>query len=461
VSDLELAQLSLADAAELVRRREISAVELVEATLRGTESLAPHLGCFLTVLADDALRRAAELDGLAGAGAPLGPLHGVPVTVKDNIALAGAPTTAGAEFLREWRPAEDADVVRALRRAGAVVFAKAALSELAFGGTHSAFGFTRNPWDIGRTTGGSSSGSAAAVAAGLGYASIGTDTGGSIRVPASFCGVVGLKPTYEAVSRKGVVTLSSSLDHVGPLARSARDARLVLDAIATGGPADTPALPHAPTLGIPAQQPGERVDDEVRAAVDAAAAVFGGQGARIVEVELPDLLDARAALWTIASVEAAEFHRGRLVESPADFHPVVRARLEHGAAVQGIDYVRAQRVRQKLIEQTHALLARVDAVILPTAPIAAHELGAATVLIDGEPEETGAAVSRYTPLFSLTGCPAVSIPCGVTRAGLPIGLQIAARPGADRLVLAIAELHERASGARFSLPVRGSAPTAS
>jgi aspartyl-tRNA(Asn)/glutamyl-tRNA(Gln) amidotransferase subunit A len=442
-SDDYLAFTSLRDAAGLVDRGDVSAVELVEIAIGRAETIGRTLNCFVTVLADSALRAARDLDRVQRRGGRRGCLHGVPISVKDNIAVAGRAPTAGSSFLAELPergPGGDAAAVARLRRAGAVVFATTALYEFAFGEANVEFGHTGNPWDAERSPAGSSSGSVAAVAAGIGYGSLATDTGGSIRVPAAFCGVVGLKPTQSAVSRGGVVPVSVTLDHVGPVAREAADTRLLFEALA--GPTSSTVPTARLTLGAAASQPSEVCSDEVRAAVRASITALEDAGTRVVGVELPDLLEARAALWTIAGFEAARVHRKWLREHASRYHPLVRARLERGLAVSLEEYDTACRARGELAHALSAVFEQVDAVVLPTAPSAAYGLGARRAEVAGTEEDVSELVTRYTPLFSLAGCPAISVQCGVTAGGLPIGMQIAAAPGNDSIVLSLAEVFQ-------------------
>lgn len=398
------------------------------------------------MLARDARGEAEAAEQLIRSGTWLGPLHGIPVSVKDNIATAGVRTTAGSPILAESVPERDAAAVESLRAAGAVLVAKANMYEFAFGEANARFGPVRNPWNPERSTAGSSSGSVAAVAAGLSYGSLGTDTGGSIRVPAAFCGVVGLKPTPGRVSLDGVVPVSRSLDHVGPIARTVADAAALFAALTGEDCASSLEDGVAGVrLAVPAQQASEAIDPEVASAVDVACAVLADEGAMLVEVELPDLLEAQAALWTIASAEAAEYHRGTLWSRAGDYHPLVRSRLEGGSAVSAIDYIGARSACERLSETVRAALGGVDALLLPVSPVAAYPLGARAVAIDGREEDVSAAVTRYTPLASVTGRPALSLPCGRSADGLPIGFQIVGHPRGEATVLRVGRAYERAT----------------
>jgi aspartyl-tRNA(Asn)/glutamyl-tRNA(Gln) amidotransferase subunit A len=464
--ETDICLLPLCDVSELIRTHKLSPLELTEATLRRIERLNPELNCYLSVAGDLALRRASELSSSLLDGTFLGPLHGIPVSLKDNISTVDLPTTAGSAALDEWRPSRPATVVQLLEQRGAVIVGKCHMFELAYGAAHDRFGDVRNPWNLDYACGGSSTGSGAAVAAGLCHGSIGTDSGGSIRIPASFCGVVGVKPTYDLVSRAGVIPVSWNLDHVGPMARTVSDAALLLEAIAGDKAGEfTPSPPAidvtsrleegvvATMIGVPAPQQSERLDAEVRAAVERGLAALEGEGAQLREVTLPDLQLAEAVMWLITSTEAADYHDALLREHAGDLHPVVLDLLTRGERVRAVDYVRAQRVRQTLVEQMRRVFAEVDAVVLPTTAIPAFPLGAETVAIDSHQEHVQPAMNRYTPLFNLTGGPAVSIPCGLTNRGLPIGMQVAGPPHADATVLRVARAYERAGSWDLRAPL--------
>ncbi len=458
----DLAFAPLADIAARIRAREVTSAALARLMLDRIARLNPLLNCYITVCAERAMRQAEALDRLLDAGTSLGPLHGVPVAVKDNIATAGVRTTAASRILADWVPEEDATVVQRLKRAGAVILGKTNLYEFAFGGVHEDYGETRNPWDQTRTCSASSSGPACVVAAGLAYASLGTDTGGSVRLPAAACGIVGLKPTYGLVSRAGVLPAGYSLDHVGPFARTVRDTALVLNAIA-GPDARDPAGTRLPApdatldlgrgvagirIGVPRVQASERIDREMRDACRAALATLERAGARLIEVELPDHLLSRTIMWAIAATELAESHRAYLATRAEDYSPVVRALVRQGAFLSGMDYVRAHRVRQKIIQDYATVMHAVDVIAMPVVPFPAWPVGAAEVTIDGETEELMGALTRYCPPFNITGQPAVSVPCGFNREGLPLAFQIAGRRHADATVLRVAEAYaEAAAGA--------------
>ncbi len=461
----DLCFLSLADAAELVRSRAVSVLELARATLDRAQRLEPRLNAFIRLDGEGLLAAARQADEALARGDRRGPLHGVPLSLKDLLDVAGQPMTAGSRILAGHVPEQDATVWARLRAAGALLLGKTNLHEFAYGATtiNPHYGPTRNPWDLERIPGGSSGGSAAAVAAGVGYGSIGSDTGGSIRLPAALCGVVGLKPTYGLVSRRGAFPLSWSQDHLGPLARTALDCALLLDAIAGPDPADpttraarppgaVAALRGAPAhlrdvrVGVLREHRAGVVDAEVGAAFDQAISQFAALGAEIHEVTFPEEPLAISAAQTILFGEATAVHQKWLRERADDYGADVRGRLELGALLPGVDYVQAQRLRTRIVQRMLAAMAEVDVLAGPTTPIPAPPIAATTIRVEEREVDPRTVLLRFTRLFDLTGQPAVSVPCGFTAGGLPIGLQLAARPWADALVLRMVHAYQQALG---------------
>ena len=455
-----LQYLTLEEASRQLRAGEVSSEQLAVACLEQAARLDPVLNTTITPLAETALAEARELDRELAAGRWRGPLHGVPVGVKDLIDVAGLPTTCGSNLLRDRVAETDAYVVQRLRAAGAVLITKQNLHEFAYGVTSDtpATGSVRNPWDIGRSPGGSSGGSAAAVAAGLCYASIGTDTGGSIRIPASLCGVVGLKPTYGRVSRRGVYPLAWSLDHIGPLARTARDASLVLEAIAGHDRGDvTSARRRVPAylralsgdvrgvkIGLPREWFWDTGDPEVIRLVREAIGALAEAGAVRETVSVPALELARSAQALILSSEATSVHRQHLRTAAPSISPGVRMRLAQGLFVTASEYVLAQRARTYLRQQLLETLQSVDVLVTPACPITAPLVGEVELTVGGRREPTVSWLTRCSMPFNLAGLPAVSVPCGFTQAGLPVGLQIVGRPFDESTVLRVADAYERA-----------------
>lgn len=453
-------ELTLAQAAAAVAGGELSPVELVDSVLARIEAVDPKLNAFVTVLADEARAAAKEAERAVAAGEPLGPLHGVPITLKDLFDVAGVRTTASSR-IRENAPAaaEDSAVAAGLRRAGAIFVGKTQTHEFAYGMFTPQ---THNPWNLDRSPGGSSGGSGAAVAARLGMASVGTDTGGSVRIPSAVCGLAGLKPTYGRVSRRGVVPLSWSLDHPGPLARTVEDAALMMNAIAGYDPGDvatvdvpvpdhTAELGHGVTgltLGVPAFF-FEGVDPEIAAAVRRAIDVLAAEGARLREVTIPLIEYSAAAEGAILGAEAYEYHRRGLHERPTVYGDLVRDRLQSGEHVSAADYVAAQRMRRALRDSWRDAFnsAGLDAVLAPTLGGSAAVFGPANEVhyFDGRVTTSSAAYAPQVYPANMTGLPALSVPCGFTGDGIPIGLQIIGRPFAEPTVLRIGAAYESAA----------------
>jgi len=411
-----------------LRARELTAVRVTEECLRRVEADNPRLNAFILVTADDALRRAREADQELAAGQDRGPLHGVPISIKDLLDMRGVPTTAASRVREGHVAARDAATIAHLRQAGAVFIGKTNLHEFAFGTTSedSAFGPARNPHDPTRSPGGSSGGSAASVAAGMALATIGTDTGGSIRIPAAACGVVGLKPSFGEVSTDGVVPLSRTLDHVGPLAACVADASLVYHALLgdahTTAPAPMPL--HGLRLAVPRRYFCDLLDDEVRGRFDAAVGRLRAAGVHVDDIDIRHAADIATVYLHIAMGDAAAYHAATLESMPERYTPPVRLRLEMGRYVMAEDYVRALAGRDVLRREVDAALAQHDALLLPTLPIPAPSIGANTVQVGDRAEVVRAVMLRLTQLFNVTGHPAISIPCGQTSAGLPCGIQL-------------------------------------
>lgn len=463
-TDTDLAFASIGEIARLFRKRRLSPVELTKLILARIEQLNPRLNAYITVTGDLALTQAkkAEAELFAPHGRKSyrdrGPLHGIPISLKDNIYTAGIRTTAGSKILKDFIPSEDAVVVRQLKNAGAVILGKTNMHEFAYGVTSNNphYGPVHNPWDIKRIPGGSSGGSAAAVAAGLCYGSIGSDTGGSIRIPASLCGIVGLKPTLRRVSVGGVIPLSPLLDCVGPLARTVRDAALLIEPIfprVKGEPRPRAleksfAKPHQFTLGVPSQFFLEVVSPDVHAVFDEALRILKKQRARFKEISLPLLNETEDAGNQIAWAEATHYHQqaGWFPSRAADYGDDVRSRLEMGTKVSATLYLSALDLRQNFIQQFHMTLqdAGVHALVVPTTPITAPLIGQEDIRLGDKDHSTRALLLRANRPTNLAGSPAISVPCGFTPAGLPVGLQLVGASTHERLLLQIAQVFERA-----------------
>ncbi len=436
VEDLVFASAS--DIAGRVARGRITAVEVAEAFLARIAVHDRLLNSFITVMTDQALHAAQRVDEAIRAGSPPGPLAGVPMAVKDIIAIAGVLTTAGAHPRFRVMSHQDAPIVTRLRAAGAVIVGKTGLHEFAYGVTNANphTGPVRNPWDRSRIPGGSSGGSAAAVAAGFCAAALGSDTGGSIRIPASLCGVTGLKPTYGVVPTAGVIPLAWTLDHIGPLTRTAFDAGLLLSVL-TATPQPVSEIRRGIAglrVGVPRQFFWEGLDSAVETVCRLAVATLTGQGAIVADVAIPHAADAGAAAALILAGEASAYHERNLRDHGEAYGEDVRVRLDRGLFLSAADYLLAQRARTFLTREFIEALAGVDVLVMPAT------IGPAAPL----PEDTRQAsaslamsleYTRFTNPFNLTGLPALSVPCGFTAQGLPVGLQIVGRPFDETTVL--------------------------
>ena len=459
MSDLHWA--SMADLGRLIATKQVSPVEVVRAHLDRIAALDSKLRAFITVCADSALEsaRAAEADLMAGR--VVGRLHGVPWAPKDLYSTRGVRTTGGSKILADSVPSEDATVVARLARAGAILLGKLNMHEFAYGpeGLNAHYGDARNPWsaDTHRITGGSSSGSGAAVAAGLAPGSLGSDTGGSIRIPASLCGITGLKPTYGRVSRAGVLPLAWSMDHVGPMTRSARDCALMLSAIAGYDPADptTSVLPVPDyDAALTGDVKGLRVGllrahftdpaaADVRAAVEASAKQLEQAGAVVDEVNLTQVMHVATGSAAIVASEALAYHAPWMRSRPQDYQPDVRERLRLGAFVNGARYVRAQQIRALVAREVDEALARRDVLLAPATPLVAPVLGERETALGDGPSDVRAALLRCARPFNFSGHPACAAPCGFSPGGLPIGLQIVGRPFDEATVLRVVDAYQR------------------
>jgi aspartyl-tRNA(Asn)/glutamyl-tRNA(Gln) amidotransferase subunit A len=467
--DAELAFASIAEIGKLYWARKLSPVELTRFLLDRITRLNPRLNAYLTICEEQALQQATLAESaFAGkrdgkrdgkSARELGPLFGIPISLKDNIYTAGIRTSAGSKILRDFIPLHDAPVVTAFKEAGAIILGKTNMHEFAYGVTSNNphFGPVRNPWDDTRIAGGSSGGSAAALAAGLCYGSIATDTGGSIRIPSSLCGIVGLKPGLGRVSTQDVVPLSPTLDVVGPLARSAEDAALLLDAIFSLGTNErslihrrtSSSLARRAKLGIPKGFFFDVISPEVQSAFDRAIRVLKKSGSSIKEISLSLLPETEDAGNQIAWAEATLYHQqaGWFPEHSADYGEDVRSRLEMGTQVSAVSYLKALQTREKFIAALRVAMedAHVDALVVPTTPIAAPLIGEESTSISGSTYPTRALLLRLNRPANLAGVPAISVPCGLTEDGLPIGLQFIAAVRKESLILELARNFEQAS----------------
>jgi len=447
----DLAYLSIAEAADLIHKRKVSPLELTEACLGRIELVDGKLNAFITVLAEDARSTAIR----ASKANPRGPLHGIPIALKDIFDVAGVRTTAASPILVDNVATSDSTVTQRLRDAGAIVLGKVNLHQFAFGATgrSSHFGPARNPWDPERITGGSSSGSGAAVSSGEAFMAMGTDTGGSIRIPASLCGVVGLKPTFGRVSRAGLLPLSWSLDHAGPMARTVEDVAIVVQAVAGHDPNDTwssrePVPDYSAHLrdgvkglrvGVPDSFFFDSLEPEVEAGVRAAIGVLESLGARVEPVSLPYIYEIPSATNAIQLPEALAYHQKWMAERPDDYAEDVRYRLELGAMIPAVSYVQAQRLREMAIAAwNEEVFSRVDILAMASTQMPAFKL-------DGSDLTVTISLIRLTNPLNLMGVPTISVPCGFTSENLPFGLQLAGRWWDEATVLRAAYAYEQAT----------------
>jgi aspartyl-tRNA(Asn)/glutamyl-tRNA(Gln) amidotransferase subunit A len=467
----DLAFASVRDLARMIARKEVSPVEVVRLHLERIETHDRTLRSYITVCADAALAAARGAEASLMAGGPVGSLHGVPIALKDLYDTAGVATTAGSKILAARVPDADATVVRRLREAGAIVLGKLHMVEFAYGpeGLNAHHGAPRNPWDaaVERLPGGSSSGSGVAVAAGLAPAALGSDTGGSIRIPASLCGITGLKPTYGRVSRAGVLPLAWSMDHAGPMTRTAGDSAVLLRVMAGYDPADASSsvLPVPDYLAaLNGDVKGLRVGllrgffldsatPDVRAAVEHAAKTLERAGAVVDEVSLPAVAHVAASAYAVVASEALAYHTVWLRAQPADYDPEVRRRLQLGAFVTGAQYVRGQQARALVRDEIDAALARRDVLLAPATPLTAPRLDERQTTLGDGPSDVRAALIRLTRPFNCSGHPACAVPCGFSPQGLPIGMQLVGRPFDEATVLRVADAYQRLTDWHVRRPV--------
>jgi aspartyl-tRNA(Asn)/glutamyl-tRNA(Gln) amidotransferase subunit A len=441
--------MTIREAAGAIRARKISCAELTAGCLDQIAKLNPVLNAFITVTGDSALACAQELDRELAQGIDRGPLHGIPIAHKDLMWTKGVRTTSGSKIFADFVPDTDAAVVEKLAGAGAVMVGKAGLHELAYGITsdNPHFGTIRNPRNPEHSPGGSSGGSAVAVATGMAFVATGTDTGGSIRVPASFCGVTGLKPTYGLIDRRGVQPLGLSLDHVGPLARTVDDVRVALDGmVGFDRRKSAPASLREIRIGLPENFYFDTLEPEVKAAVQKTAHKADELGARVIPVQVPDVEALNRAGLVILLSEAAAVHQAQHHRRD-DFGSDVLALLDQGALVPAADYVNSQRLRRLLLAEFHALFRGIDCLLTPTTPITAPRIGQTEITLDGVAHDTRMLTTRFVRGFNVLGLPALSIqcgsiPCGLSSEGLPIGLQIIGRPFEENLLLMLGEALE-------------------
>ena len=465
---LELCYLSAGELSRLIKNQDVSPVEIIDAHLARIGETDTTLNSFITLLPEQAKAAARRAESEIQAGNYRGPLHGIPVGLKDLFNTGGVRTTSGSRIFDTFIPDHDCTVAARFQQAGAILLGKLNMHPFAYGptGENADYGHMHNPWNPELITGGSSGGSGSATAAGQCTITMGSDTGGSVRIPAALCGIVGLKPTYGLVSRHGLTPLSWSLDHPGPIVRTVEDAALAMNAIAGHDPNDVassreskPDYTTALTgdvrglkIGVPREFFEAPLDPEVAAAVQQAISQLEDLGAIVTEVSFPLFQHAQAISGTILMAEAAAYHRDLLAKEGDKLYPPVRIRLEAGLFITAIDYLKAQQARSVFNHETRQLLTDVDLLLGPTEPVTAPPILAELVQAGEQTIGTTAALTQYTRPYNITGGPAISVPCGFSESGMPIGLQLAGKPFDELIVLRTAHAYEQATNWRTRRP---------
>ena len=461
MTESDIYYLNISETAELLQSKQLSPVELVAAHIERIEQTEGRLNSFVTLLADEAAAAAEIAESEIQGGGYRGILHGIPIGLKDLYYTKGIRTTVGSKIMGGFVPDYDAAVTERFRDAGAIILGKLQMHEFALGATseNPHHGPARNPWDTTRITGGSSGGSGSSVASGQCMAALGSDTGGSVRIPASACGIVGLKPTFGRVSRIGVFPLSNSLDTVGPMTRTVRDTAIVMNTIAGYDERDQSSASRPDEdftrllgqdisglrIGVPQNYFYDIIDDEVREAVQQAAGRLEGLGANVEECTIPALDDSISISGTVLLTEAAEIHLDNLRERADAFGADVRGRLEEGAMTPAVTYIAAQRARSEFNRAIAKAMATYDILLAPTNAVPAPKIGEDIVEVNGQTEHKLALMPRLTRPHNICGIPTVSVTCGFASNGLPIGMQLAARPFEDALALQVAYAYEQAT----------------
>jgi len=461
----DITLMTMAGVASMIKTGKISPVDVVDACLKRSEALQGKLNAYVCLMADEAKKAAKSAESEVRKNYK-GPLHGIPIALKDLYYTKGIPTTGGSGLMVDFRPDFNGTIVQRLLDAGAILMGKTNTHEWAFGPTteESFFGPSRNPWNPRKITGGSSGGSAIAAATGMAYAAMGSDTGGSVRIPAAMCGTVGFKPTYGLASLNGIIGLSFTLDTPGPLTRSVMDAALVMDAYAGPDPLDPcPGRLSGPfpkfaeglkavdslkgkVIAVPTNFFFDKTDYEVEALIMKGVAAMKDLGADVRNIEIPSLQQVPHVSTVILFSEAAHYHRERFAQSPDKYQPGVRMRLEQGGAYKAVEYIDALKGREKIMADWERALTGVDGVVVPTCPVPAYDIGLPppwNIQARGKTEEGRAMCTYHTRIANTAGIPAISIPCGLTSEGLPVGLMIMGRRGDDLGVLQLGYAYEK------------------
>jgi aspartyl-tRNA(Asn)/glutamyl-tRNA(Gln) amidotransferase subunit A len=457
----DLCYLSAGELSRLIRKREVSPVEVVKAHLARVEALEPALNSFITLLPEQAMEEARLAEHEIQSGQYRGPLHGIPLGLKDLFYMKGVRNTSGSKIFDHFIPDYDSTLALKLREVGAILMGKLNLHQFAYGptGENPDYGNMHNPWNPERITGGSSGGSASATASGQCTLAMGTDTGGSIRIPSALCGLVGLKPTYGRLSRYGITVLSWSQDHAGPMTRMVQDCALVMNAVAGYDPRDPsssnrsiPDFTQFLTenikglrVGLPREPFEDPIDSEVEHFVRSAIEFLGKLGATIHEISWPMYHESKAISSTILMAEAAAYHRQLLKRQGSRLDPKVRLRLESGLLISAVDYLQAQRARRLFYQKSCELFEKVDLLVGPAVPITACKIGTEEVQIGNARTGVIPLLTQHTRPYNLNGFPAMTVPCGFSKNGLPIGFQIAGKPFDEGTVLRAAFTYEQAT----------------
>lgn len=443
--------MTILESAAALRAKKVSSLELTNEALEKIAGENPRLNAFITVTADAARARASAMDAELSHGIDRGPMHGIPIAHKDLVYTKGVRTTGGSKIFKDFVPDHDADIAMNLDRAGTVMVGKTGLHEFAYGitSTNPHFGPVRNPWDTDRIPGGSSGGSGAAVAAGIVAMATGTDTGGSIRIPASFCGITGLKPTFGLISKRGVMPLGWTMDHMGPMTKTVRDAAVAfyaMSGVATGYVPPKSADIRGLRIGLPLNYYFDALDLEVAESVRKAVQTAAALGARIVDINVPDIDALNVIGRVLLLAEATSVHRKNLLNRRADIGADVVTLLDQGRLIRASDYVDAQRLRRIYLRDFSKLWSQVDCIFTPTTPTPAPKIGQTTMKVGAGDEDVRLATTRLMRAINVLGIPALSIPCGFSKTGLPIGLQILGAPRAEETILRVGAAIEDATG---------------
>ena len=463
MKDKDITMMTIAEVSSLIKNKKISPVEVMEKSLKRTNALQDDLNAYITFLPDEAIENAKIAEHEIIKNGPKSPLHGIPIALKDLFYTKGILTSAGSKSLSDFKPDYDSTITERLYKSGAILMGKTNLDEWAFGGTgeDSYYGPCRNPWDTSRIAGGSSGGSAVVVASGMAYMAMGTDAGGSVRIPSALCGVVGFKPTYGLASLYGLISLGFTLSQPGPLTRSVMDVAITMDLITGYDPKDpcrsrykgkhtnfTEELKGVDNLkgliiGVPNNFYFDKVDYEIEKLVKNSILALKQLGATMKYINISHLDIVQNVSNIIANSEAACIHKDKLAAHPDEYKPDVKARLEQGMKYSAIDYITASQKREKIISAWNEALSHVDVVVTPTLPITAFKIGSTTVFTRGKEEPVVGILARHTQFANVTGCPALTVPCGLTPAGLPAGIMIMGRNHDDLTVMKVGYAYEK------------------